>query len=109
MTTGARWHEFAYEQTDIPAGMTVRDWHTQRARTRPRSRIIGVLPRSARRLRGTAEDQRSAARAPYAGAQPSRRPSHACKAGLDRLATPRTRCEVLRPGDGDSPPAAGRS
>ena len=47
MTHVARWHEFAYEQTDIPAGMTVGDWRTQRARTRPTSRrwsqIIGAL------------------------------------------------------------------
>jgi len=34
MTDAARWHEFAYEQTDIPAGMTVRDWRRQRASTR---------------------------------------------------------------------------
>ena len=65
MTDAARWHEFAYEQTDIPAGMTVRDWRTQRARTRPTwrrwSQIIGALPRSARRLRGTAEDERCGA------------------------------------------------
>ena len=40
MTDAARWHEFAYEQTDIPAGMTVRDWRTQRAR-RARRRAAG--------------------------------------------------------------------
>jgi hypothetical protein len=65
MTGAARWHEFAYEQTDIPAGMTVRDWRIQRVRTRPMSRrwsrIISVLSRSARRLRRTAEDDRCAA------------------------------------------------
>ena len=47
MTDIARWHEFAYEQTDIPAGMTVRDWRKQRARTRATSRrwsrIVGAL------------------------------------------------------------------
>jgi hypothetical protein len=56
MTHVARWHEFAYEQTDIPAGMTVHDWRTQRAHTRATSRhwsrIIGALPRRARRRRG---------------------------------------------------------
>ena len=64
MTDAARWHEFAYEQTDIPAGMTVRDWRLQRARTRAtsrRSRIIGALPRRARRRRGTAAGERCAA------------------------------------------------
>jgi hypothetical protein len=65
MTDAARWHEFAYEQTDIPAGLTVRDWRTQRARTRPTSRrwsrIMGALPRRARRRRGMAEDERCAA------------------------------------------------
>jgi hypothetical protein len=53
MTHVARWHEFAYEQTDIPAGMTIRDWRTQRARVRPTSRrwsrIIGAQPPWARR------------------------------------------------------------
>ena len=65
MTDVARWHEFAYEQTDIPAGMTVRDWRTQRARTRPtshrRSRIIGARPRKARRRHGMVAGKRSAA------------------------------------------------
>jgi hypothetical protein len=55
MTDVARWHEFAYEQTDIPAGMTVRDWRTQRARRRATSgrwsQIVGVLGRGARRRR----------------------------------------------------------
>ena len=32
MTGAARWHEFAYEQTEIPAGITIREWRTQRAR-----------------------------------------------------------------------------
>ena len=65
MTDAARWHEFAYEQTDIPAGMTVRDWRIQRARTRATSRrwsrIIGALPRRARRRRGMAAGERCAA------------------------------------------------
>ena len=65
MTDIARSHEFAYEQTDIPAGLTIRDWRTQRAHTRPTSRLwsrmSGVLLRSARRLRGTAEDEQCAA------------------------------------------------
>ena len=65
MTHVARWHEFAYEQTDIPAGMTVRDWRTQRARTRPTlrrwSRIIGALPWTARRRRGMVAGERCAA------------------------------------------------
>ena len=65
MTNAARCHEFAYEHTDIPAGMTMHDWRTQRARTRTTSRhwsrIIGALTRSARRLRRTAEDERCAA------------------------------------------------
>jgi hypothetical protein len=55
MTDAARWHEFAYEQTDIPAGMAVRDWRLQRARTRATSRrwsqIASVLGREARRRR----------------------------------------------------------
>ena len=38
MTHVARWHEFTSEQTDIPAGMTVRDWRPERACTRPTSR-----------------------------------------------------------------------
>ena len=52
MTDVARWHEFAYEQTDIPAGMTVRDWRLQRARTRATARrrwLSSLLGRSARR------------------------------------------------------------
>jgi hypothetical protein len=57
MTDAARSHEFAYEQTDIPAGMTVSDWRTQRARTRAKarrwSRTIGVLGRRAWRRRST--------------------------------------------------------
>ena len=65
MTDAARWHEFAYEQTDIPAGMTVRDWHTQRARSRPTSRrwsrIIGAQPRRPRRRRGMVAGERCAA------------------------------------------------
>ena len=65
MTDAARWHEFAYEHTDIPAGMTARDWRLHRARTpatsRPWSRIIGALPRRARRRRGTAAGDRCAA------------------------------------------------
>ena len=64
MTHVARWHEFAYEQTDIPAGMTVRDWRTQRARAHPTSRrwsrIIGA-PRRARRRRGMVAGERCAA------------------------------------------------
>ena len=37
MSDAARWHEFAYEQTDIPAGMTIHDWRLRRAaRTRRR-------------------------------------------------------------------------
>ena len=31
MNNAARWHEFAYEQTDIPAGMTIDDWRLRRA------------------------------------------------------------------------------
>ena len=65
MTDAARWHEFAYEQTDIPAGMTVREWRIHRARTRatsrPWSQIIGALPWRARRRRGTAAGERCAA------------------------------------------------
>ena len=65
MTAAARSHEFAYEQTDIPAGMTVREWRAQRARTRATSRdwsrIIGALPRRAWRRRGTTAGDRCAA------------------------------------------------
>ena len=65
MTHVARWHEFAYEQTDIPAGMTVRDWRTQRARPRPPSRrwsrIIGALPRRVWGRRGMVAGERCAA------------------------------------------------
>ena len=57
MTGAARWHEFAYEQTDIPAGMTIRDWRVRRARTRATSRrwlrIVGALSRRAWRRRAT--------------------------------------------------------
>jgi hypothetical protein len=53
MTGVAHWHEFAYEQTDIPAGLTVRDWRAQRARTRATARhwprIVGVLFRKSKR------------------------------------------------------------
>jgi hypothetical protein len=62
MTAVARWHEFAYEQTDIPAGMTVREWRArERATSRDWSRIIGALPRRPRRRRGTTAGERCAA------------------------------------------------
>jgi len=65
MTDAARWHEFAYEQTDIPAGMTARDWRIHRARTgatsRRWSRILDALPWRTRRRRGTAAGERCAA------------------------------------------------
>ena len=38
MTGAARWHEFAYEQTDIPAEITIREWRRQRARRRATAR-----------------------------------------------------------------------
>ena len=65
MSDAARWHEFAYEQTDIPAGTTVRDWRIQRARrcaTSCRwSPIVGVLRRMVWRRRSTdANDRRRA-------------------------------------------------
>jgi hypothetical protein len=64
MTDIARWHEFAYEQTDIPAGLTIRDWRTQRTGTRATSRpwawILGALPRTARRPRRTTAGTRRA-------------------------------------------------
>jgi len=63
MSDLARWHEFAYEQTDIPAGMTVRDWRIERACTRATSRrpwILGALPRRARRPRRTSAGERCA-------------------------------------------------
>ena len=63
MTAAARWHEFAYEQTDIPAGLTVRDWRLERARTRATSRrswILGALRRRARRPRRTSVGERCA-------------------------------------------------
>ena len=56
MTDIARWHEFASEQTDIPAGLTVRDWRLERARTRATSRrswILGALGRRVWRRRST--------------------------------------------------------
>lgn len=57
MTGAARWHEFAYEQTDIPAGMTLRDWHTQRTgkRATPRRwlRMFGALSGWRRRSAAT--------------------------------------------------------
>jgi hypothetical protein len=31
-------HAFAYEASDIPAGMTIREYRAQRARTRPMGR-----------------------------------------------------------------------
>ena len=52
MTGAARWHEFVYEQTDIPAEITIREWRTQRARRRMTARRRGLrslLGRSARR------------------------------------------------------------
>jgi len=77
MTDAARSHEFAYEQTDIPAGMTVRDWRMHRARRRTRlrrwSRIIGALPRSARGLRGTAEVSTAIGFSPVAAIEPPHR------------------------------------
>jgi hypothetical protein len=65
MTVVARWHDFAYEQTDIPAGLSVRDWRLERARTRATSRpwwrMIGALPWGTPRRRGTAAGKRCAA------------------------------------------------
>ena len=52
MTDVARWHEFAYEQTDIPAGITIHEWRLQRGRRRAtarRRRLSGLLVPSARR------------------------------------------------------------
>ena len=52
MTGAARWHEFAYEQTDIPAGITIREWRMQRARRRATARrrwLRSLVGRSARR------------------------------------------------------------
>src|SRR3954452_14318785 len=92
MTGAARWHEFAYEQTEIPAGMTVGDWRTQGARTRPTSRrwsrIIGVLSRSARRLRGTGE-RRDAPRDPVPGRHQGAPQAMSDYPRVDRLAAPR--------------------
>ena len=51
MSDAARWHEFAYEQTDIPAGITIREWRIQRARRRTTARrrwLRSLLGRSAR-------------------------------------------------------------
>ena len=60
MTDAAHWHEFAYEQTDIPAEITIREWRMQRARTRALSgrwaRIIRAL---LRRHRGDAARRRA--------------------------------------------------
>ena len=42
MSDIARWHEFTYEQTDIPAGMTIHDWRLQRE-TRTRRRLYRRL------------------------------------------------------------------
>jgi hypothetical protein len=50
MTDAARWHEFAYEQTDIPAGMTVRDW-----RNTARPHAPDVAPLVADHCRADAE------------------------------------------------------
>ena len=50
MTGAARWHEFAYEQTDIPAEITIREWRRQRARRRTTARrrwLRSLLGRSA--------------------------------------------------------------
>ena len=52
MTGAARWHEFAYEQTDIPAEITIREWRMQRARRRTTARrrwLRSLLGRCARR------------------------------------------------------------
>lgn len=51
MTATARWHEFAYEQTDIPAETTIREWRAQRARHRTTARrrwLRSLLGRRAR-------------------------------------------------------------
>jgi hypothetical protein len=40
MIGAARWHEFAYEQTDIPAGITIREWRKQRATLARRRRRL---------------------------------------------------------------------
>ena len=62
MSDIARGHEFAYEQTDIPAGLTVRDWRLERARTRATSclwsRIVGVLGWRVWRRRSTDATER---------------------------------------------------
>jgi len=62
MTAAARWHEFAYEQTDIPAEITIREWRRQRARRRTTARrrwLRSLLGRSARHR--TIEDTRCTA------------------------------------------------
>jgi hypothetical protein len=51
MTGAARWHQFAYEQTDIPAEMTIGEWRLLRARRRTTARrrwLRSLLGRSAR-------------------------------------------------------------
>ena len=62
MTDAARWHEFAYEQTDIPAGLTISDWRMQRARTRTASchwsRVAGALGRRVWRRRSADATER---------------------------------------------------
>ena len=52
MTDVTHWHEFAYEQTDIPAGITIHEWRLQRGRHRATARrlwLSGLLLPSARR------------------------------------------------------------
>jgi hypothetical protein len=51
MSDPPRRHDFAYVQSDIPAGMTIRDWRAQRAANRRASRhwrrlICGIPDRA---------------------------------------------------------------
>jgi hypothetical protein len=48
MTDVARRHDFAYLQTDIPAGMTIRGWRAQRAANQRPSRHWWRLMRGIR-------------------------------------------------------------
>ena len=49
-TPGSR--DFVYVQTDIPAGMTIREWRTQRAANRPAPSRRSPLAGSRGRVRG---------------------------------------------------------
>jgi hypothetical protein len=89
MTDPARRHDFAYLQTDIPAGMTIRDWRAQRAANRTPSRhcwslMSGLRGRAMVGVRRVIEVAlgwlRIARGRARSGSHPAARPSHSVSA-----------------------------